>query len=118
MEDIKSALKNGEQNDNIKCIIDDILLIDEQARSLTREAMEERLRSKETVEERKKELEAKYRADAEEKISRFKAAQAQKDERLLEASLQNEKAALKYMNTLAEEKHDEWVKKMLEGITG
>ncbi len=116
MDDIKSALKMGEQNDNIKCIIDDILLIDEQARNLTREAMDERIRSKDTVEARKKELEEKYRADAEEKIGRFKAAQAQKDERLLAAALQNEKAALEHMNALAKEKHNLWVEQMTKGI--
>ncbi len=113
---IKGVLDNSAKNSAIKNIVDNLLIIDEQARSLTKSALEERARKTEELEAQKKEIMEQYMLEANRKIELFKTALENKNQKRLEDTLKNEQDALEEMNALAKVKTDEWIDSMYNSV--
>ncbi len=112
---IKIALENGSDN-ALKNIIDNILVIDEQARTLTKQANDEREKKLSLLDGQKQEIEDNAMAEAREKVEKFKAAQSKKSEALLNHSLRNEKDAMERLNNEAEKFSDKWAEEIFKAV--
>ncbi len=112
---IKIALENGSDN-ALRNIIDNILVIDEQARTLTKQANDEREKKLAALDGQKQEIEDTAMAEAKEKVEKFKAAQSKKSENLLNHSLRNEKDAMDRLNSEAEKFSDKWAEDIFKAV--
>ncbi len=112
---IKTALENGSDN-ALKNIIDNILVIDEQARTLTKQANDEREKKLSLLDAQKQEIEDSAMAEAKEKVEKFRAAQNKKNETLLNNSLKNEKEAMGSLNSQAEKFSDKWADDIFKAV--